>query len=139
MLDNTKLIFPGTGYAVAEGSIKSDARVTISSSFSSRVKSSIDTLKKSYPPAKVSGYGCNLSKPTVEQDIKILFKQIGEVDHIVYTAGDKLAFMSIQDITLESIQCAGHVRYFAPLLVAKVGSKYLNPGLRRRLCLRLEL
>jgi hypothetical protein len=117
MLDNAKLIFPGIGYAVAEGSIKPGASVIISSSFSSRVKSSIDALKKSYPSAKVSGYGCNLSKLTVEQDIKALFKQIGKVDHIVYTASDKLASISIQDMILESIQCAGRCDFLLLLLM----------------------
>jgi len=34
----------------------------------------------------------------------------------------------IQEITFENIQRAGQVRFFAPLLVAKVGSKYLSPG-----------
>jgi NAD(P)-dependent dehydrogenase (short-subunit alcohol dehydrogenase family) len=64
----------------------------------------------------------------VEQDIEALFKQTGKVDHIVFTAGDKLATVPIKESTYESIIRAGQVRFFAPLLVAKVGSKYLNPG-----------
>jgi NAD(P)-dependent dehydrogenase (short-subunit alcohol dehydrogenase family) len=64
----------------------------------------------------------------VEQDLEALFKQTGKVDHIVFTAGDKLATVSIHNSTYESILRAGQVRFFAPLLVAKVGSKYLNPG-----------
>lgn len=50
------------------------------------------------------------------------------MDHIVFTAGDKLATVSIHESTLKTIQAAGQVRFFAPLLVAKVGSKYLSPG-----------
>jgi len=48
------------------------------------------------------------------------------VDHIVFTAGDKLITQPLQDATYETIIKAGQVRFFAPLLVAKVGSKYLN-------------
>jgi NAD(P)-dependent dehydrogenase (short-subunit alcohol dehydrogenase family) len=72
------------------------------------------------------GFPCDLSKPNVEQDIEVLFKQVGKVDHIVFTAGDKLAAMPIQEITLEGIQKAGQIRFAAPLLVAKVGSRYLT-------------
>jgi len=118
----------GIGFAVAEASIESNARVTISSSSSTRVSSSVAALQKSYPSAQVSGYVCDLSQPTVEQDIEALFKQVGTVDHIVLTAGDKLATVPVQDITYEKILRAGQVRFFAPLLVAKVGSKYLSPG-----------
>lgn len=46
----------------------------------------------------------------------------------MFTAGDALAMIPIQDATLESIQKAGQIRFFAPLLVAKVAIKYLNPG-----------
>ncbi len=64
----------------------------------------------------------------MEQDLERLFKQTGKIDHIVFTAGDKLATVSIHESTYESILRAGQVRFFAPLLVAKVGSKYLSPG-----------
>jgi NAD(P)-dependent dehydrogenase (short-subunit alcohol dehydrogenase family) len=43
-------------------------------------------------------------------------------------SGDKLATTSIHDTTFESILAAGQVRFFAPLLVAKIGYKHLNPG-----------
>jgi len=102
--------------------------VTISSSNRSRVNGAVEALKKSYPSGKVTGYACDLSKPSLEKDIEALFEQTGKLDHIVFTAGDKLATIPLQESTLESIQRAGQVRFFAPLLVAKVGSKFLNPG-----------
>lgn len=86
------------------------------------------SLTSSYPDAIVAGYVCDLSTPTLEQNIEQLFVQTGNVNHIVFTAGDKLAQKSIHDITLEDIKAAGQVRFFAPLLVAKVGSKYLSAG-----------
>jgi len=69
-----------------------------------------------------------LSKPTLEQDLEALFEKTGKVDHIVFTAGDRLATTSLAESTLESIQRAGQIRFFAPLLVAKVGRKYLTGG-----------
>ncbi|KAL2062263.1 hypothetical protein VTL71DRAFT_6529 [Oculimacula yallundae] len=118
----------GIGYGVAEASIESGASVTISSSNPSRVESSIASLKTSYPSAVVSGHVCDLSKSTVEADIEALFEKTGKVDHVVFTAGDSLAQMKIEDITLEKFIQAGQVRFFAPLLVAKVAKKYLSPG-----------
>jgi hypothetical protein len=50
------------------------------------------------------------------------------LDHIVFTAGDKLAMIKLEELNYEKILKAGQIRFFAPLLVAKVGSKYLNPG-----------
>lgn len=85
-------------------------------------------LKKAYPSSKIAGYACDLSKPTLEKDLEALFEQTGKLDHIVFTAGDKLSTMPLPECTLEKIQQAGQVRFFAPLLVAKVGSRYLSPG-----------
>ena len=111
---------------MAEATLESGASVTISSSSTTRVESSIQKLKSSYPDSKVTGYACDLSKPSLEQDIEELFKKTGKIDHIVFTAGDKLAAMPLQEITLEGIQKAGQIRFAAPLLVAKVGSRYLS-------------
>ena len=120
----------GIGYGVAEALIESSANITISSSSPDRVKTAISSLQDSYPSAKTSikGFACDLSKPTLEQDLEALFEKTGKVDHIVFTAGDRLATTSLAESTLESIQRAGQIRFFAPLLVAKVGRKYLTGG-----------
>lgn len=118
----------GIGFAVAEASLASGARVTVSSSNPSKVDQTIQSLKASFAGGSVAGYTCDLSKPTVEQDLETLFSQVGKVDHIVYTAGDPLATVPVAEITYDKIIAAGQIRFFAPLLAAKVGSKYLNPG-----------
>lgn len=118
----------GIGYGVAEASLASGAQVTVSSSSQSRVDATVEKLKADFPDQKVAGYACDLSKPTVEQDLEALFSKVGKVDHIVYSAGDKLAAAPIQEITYEKIIAAGQLRFIAVLLTAKVGSKYLTPG-----------
>ncbi|KAJ4396119.1 hypothetical protein N0V93_000336 [Gnomoniopsis smithogilvyi] len=118
----------GLGFAVAEASLASGAHVTVSSSNPSRVESTLQKLKSSFPEATIAGHVCDLSKPTCEKDIEALFAKVGKVDHIVFTAGDKLATAPISEITYEKILAAGQIRFFAPLLVAKVGSKFLSPG-----------
>lgn len=118
----------GIGFAVAEGSLEAGARVTVSSSNPARVESAIQRLKSSFPNGTVAGHVCDLSKPTMEQDLEDLFAKVGTLDHLVYTAGDKIATGTIEDMSYESLLAAGQVRYFAAALAAKVGSKYLTPG-----------
>ena len=134
LADARILVFGGSsgiGYSVAEASLEFGASVIISSSQKSRVDDAIDRLLKTYPSAggRISGYACDLSSPSLEANILHLYTQCGsKLDHIVFTAGEKLAVMPIEDATLENIQKAGMVRFFAPLLVAKHAKKYLNAG-----------
>jgi NAD(P)-dependent dehydrogenase (short-subunit alcohol dehydrogenase family) len=118
----------GIGYAVAEASIENGARVTVSSSREASVKTTLERLSKSYPDTQVAGYACDLSKPSVEADVEALFQKVGTVDHVVYTAGDKLSTIPFQQITMEYFVKAGQLRFFAPFFVAKVGSRYLSAG-----------
>jgi len=100
----------GIGYCVAEACLEYGASFIISSSNQSRIKSSIDKLFKTYPSAKdrISGYACDLSSPELEANIQRLFEQCGgKLDHVVFTAGEKLAVAKLEDTTLESIQKTG--------------------------------
>ncbi|KAK0513122.1 hypothetical protein JMJ35_004108 [Cladonia borealis] len=121
----------GIGYCVAEASLESGASVIISSSNEERIKASVDKLLKTYPSAqgRVSGYPCDLSSPSLESNIEHLLSQCGgKLDHIVFTAGGRLAIQKLEDATLESIQKAAMIRFNAPLLLAKHVRKYLNDG-----------
>ncbi|EPE35027.1 NAD(P)-binding Rossmann-fold containing protein [Glarea lozoyensis ATCC 20868] len=118
----------GLGYAVAELSLESSAKVTISSSSPKRIETAVSKLKEAFPDAEVNGHACDLSGEDVESHIVELFEKVGKVDHVVFTAGDALASMKISEIDLKKIQTAGQIRFFAPLLVAKHAAKYLSPG-----------
>lgn len=118
----------GIGYAVAAGSLEAGARVTVSSSNPTRVATTVDKLKAAFPTATVAGYVCDLSQPTVEKDLEALFAQVGTLDHLVYTAGDKLHTGAVADMTYESLLAAGQVRFLAAALAVKVGHRYLTPG-----------
>lgn len=122
----------GIGYCVAEASLEFGASVIISSSRQSRIDSSIEKLLQTYPSAKgrIAGFPCDLSSPSVEANIEKLFEQCGapKFDHIVHTAGDRLATLKLQDATLDAMQAAAMVRFNSPLLLAKHAPKHLNPG-----------
>jgi len=122
----------GIGFAVAEASLESDATVTISSSKSTTIESAITRLTASYPTqasgGRLRGFTCDLAGADLEANVEKLFEQVGKVDHIVFTAGDRLAIKPLQEHTLASIQAAGQIRFFAPLIIAKIGSRYLSAG-----------
>ncbi len=102
--------------------------MTISSSNPTKIQNAIQRIKEEYPSAEISGFACDLLTPDLEENIKALFEKVGKVDHIVFTAGNALALNPLSAISYESIIQAGTVRFIAPLLVAKIGSKWLNEG-----------
>ena len=131
----------GIGYAVAEASLEHGAHVIISSSSPPRIDSALASLRKSYPsitkednnPDRLRGFPCDLASPDVESSLSTLLAQCcpseEKLDHIVFTAGDKLAIGGLHDLTLDKIHTAGQVRFAAPLLLAKhAWPRYLSEG-----------
>ncbi|KAL8686746.1 MAG: hypothetical protein Q9218_006895 [Villophora microphyllina] len=121
----------GIGFCVAEACLENKCTVILSSSQQSKIESSISRLLKTYPSARdrLSGHPCDLASPNVEDNIKSLFSKIGTVlDHIVFTAGDRLVTMPLKEVTLETIQRAGMVRFNGAMLLAKHAVEHLAPG-----------
>ncbi|KAL4961626.1 oxidoreductase, short chain dehydrogenase/reductase family [Aspergillus stella-maris] len=138
--DSTVLIIGGSsgiGLAVASLCVEAGAKVHIASSNPTRLQSSIDTLEQEArdPNSTVTGHVCNLSSENVERDLTRVFQNAAPIDHIVYTAGDALAIRPLDNINLEAIHKAGHVRFAVPLLVAKLAPAYMVPGYRSSITL----
>lgn len=97
----------GIGFCVAEACVESGAHVVISSSNQDRINTAVEKLKSSYPSAndKIFGLTVDLSKAeTLEDELKTLFEGTKEklngekLDHVVFTAGDALAMIKLQDM-----------------------------------------
>ncbi|VBB73087.1 Putative protein of unknown function [Podospora comata] len=74
----------GIGYAVADGSLASGAKVTISSSSQTKVDAAVSRLKSDYPSQTdtIVGFPADLCNPTtVEDDLDVLFKK-AESTHV---------------------------------------------------------
>jgi NAD(P)-dependent dehydrogenase (short-subunit alcohol dehydrogenase family) len=99
----------GIGFGVAEASLEQGAKVFISSSNEQRVQEAVGKLQGSYPSRKmdIKGFACNLKSEQVEDNIVELLKSCGNVDHIVFTAGDALKTSPLGDVTLDLIKEAG--------------------------------
>jgi NAD(P)-dependent dehydrogenase (short-subunit alcohol dehydrogenase family) len=129
----------GIGYGVAEACIEHGASVVISSSNQSRIDAAVSSIQAAYPSktSNISGHPVDLGTPaTLESELDQLFTAAvdkiggddGKLDHVVYTAGDALATVKIQDLTLDFITKAGQIRFFAPLLAAKFVQRHLVPS-----------
>ena len=119
----------GVGYCVAEACLASSARVTISSSTAATTEAAVASLRKSFSNSVVEGIPCDMSEPQgIEDRFHHVFQQTTNVDHIVFTAGDVHHPRSLENISYESIQASGQIRFMAPLLMAKVARTYLKPG-----------
>ncbi|CAE7014923.1 hypothetical protein CFE70_002592 [Pyrenophora teres f. teres 0-1] len=125
----------GIGFTVAEACIEHGALVTISSSNPERFSKAVARLQESYPSAKDRIWGLKVdlgNQETLEEELKGLFEKTVEtmggekLDHVVYTAGDALAPTGLADMSIQTIQRAGTVRFFAPLLLAKHIPTYLH-------------
>ncbi|KAK1758554.1 NAD(P)-binding protein [Echria macrotheca] len=115
----------GIGLAVAEGCLASGANVTISSSSPARVAAAAAKLSSAFPDRTVRGAVADLSKPTVDADLDELFRSVGDIDHVVYTAADALSLGGLDSVSVEGIHAAAHMRMVVPVLVGKMAARYL--------------
>jgi NAD(P)-dependent dehydrogenase (short-subunit alcohol dehydrogenase family) len=125
------------GIALAQALLEFGATVMFSSSRPSKVISVSKSLANDYPEAeeRISGHVCDLGSPNVESNIEALFGMVGEVDHIVYMAGDRLPEIDLEDVTLEKWEKCNQVRTIAAILVVKVGTRYLKKDCRSSIVL----
>ena len=118
----------GIGIAIAQGLIEFGATVYLSSSREDKINECIQSILAEYPSTKgrIFGYPCDLHSPQVEANLEQLFEKVSNVDHVVFMAGERLPTVSLEDITLDKMQMAFHIRTFAATLTAKVSARYLK-------------
>lgn len=115
----------GIGFAVAEAAIEHGAgEVILVSSRKARVQSAITRLVKAYPSSSVeiTGHVYNLGDgDMIEANIRDLFQKIGQLDHIVYTAGDAPMATPFLESDYAYIKKGGAIRFYGPILTALHG------------------
>jgi NAD(P)-dependent dehydrogenase (short-subunit alcohol dehydrogenase family) len=110
----------GFGLATAIAAADEGAEVIVVSSQQKRVDEALNTL-----PANSKGYTANLAD---EQQVENLFKQIGEFDHLVFTAGETLQLSNLVDVKLDESRQFFNLRYWGALMAAKYGSPFIRKG-----------
>ena len=112
--------------------------MAITSSSAAKLATKIAQLQGLYPSAKdrVTGHVCNLAdEANLEQNIATLFASTGELDHVVYTAGDSLGMKPLDEIDYDFAKKAGLVRFFSVLFVGKYAARYLKKSPRSSITL----
>ncbi|KAI0181205.1 putative short chain dehydrogenase/ reductase [Hypoxylon sp. FL1284] len=120
----------GMGFSVAKLALAENMRVVISSSNEARVKDAVSRLKAASPSGNVTGYTIDLAGEDPESRLQKLFTDATAsepLDHIVYTAG-RAQGKPIAEIDLESAIQLARVPLLVPILVAKLGPKFLRSG-----------
>ncbi|MFF0257025.1 SDR family oxidoreductase [Micromonospora zamorensis] len=110
----------GIGLATATRAAREGAQVVVASRNQRSVDRALATL-----PTGTQGYVANLTDPG---DVARLFQGLGPFDHLVYTAGEPLALMSVDALNLAAARTAFDLRYFGSLSAVNAALPYLLPG-----------
>jgi NAD(P)-dependent dehydrogenase (short-subunit alcohol dehydrogenase family) len=103
----------GIGLAVAALAIQEGASVVVASGTKDRVQKAIKQLGP-----EADG---NVLNVLVEDQVDEFFQVVGEVDHLVYTAGDALTIAQSGTLSLKDAKQRFDVRYWGAYLAVKFG------------------
>lgn len=110
----------GIGLATAKAAAAEGANVVIVSSNQQRINNALKEL-----PQGSEGYAVDLSE---ESNIKTFFKGIGQFDHLVYTAGENLSLIYLNDLEMKKAHSFFNIRYWGAIAALKYGAPHINKG-----------
>ncbi len=110
----------GIGLATARAAAAEGAAVTIAASDEGRLRAALATLPSDGESAVVDVRN--------ESDLRGLFSHVGELDHLVYTAGDGLAVKPLSELTLEEARQQFEVRFWGAVAAVKCAAPQMSPG-----------
>lgn len=108
----------GIGLATAKAAAAEGAKVVIVSSNQQRIDQALTEL-----PTGSEGYQVDL---TNENRIASFFNQIGEFDHLVYTAGEGIKLSNLADTQLDEARTYFNIRYWGAFLAVKYGYPHMS-------------
>jgi NAD(P)-dependent dehydrogenase (short-subunit alcohol dehydrogenase family) len=103
----------GIGYATAQAAARAGAEVVIASRSPERAAAGLG----------VRGFAVDLNGSA-----EGLFAELGEFDHLVYTAGEPLTLMPIADLDVDRARDFFGLRYFGALDAVRAAVPHLRPG-----------
>lgn len=110
----------GIGFATAKAAAEEGAEVIIVSSNQERLNKALNQL-----PGNAQSFAVDLSD---EQQIATLFTGIGNLDHLVYTAGETLQLGNVADTDVDVAKKFFNVRYWGAFSAVKYASANINAG-----------
>jgi NAD(P)-dependent dehydrogenase (short-subunit alcohol dehydrogenase family) len=110
----------GMGLATARAAAAAGAVVTIASSDQERVKAALAGLPDTCDGAVLDTRD--------EAGVAALFARVGELDHVVYTAGDSAGPRALTDLSLDAARQLFEVRFWGTVSAVKHAAPRIRPG-----------
>jgi NAD(P)-dependent dehydrogenase (short-subunit alcohol dehydrogenase family) len=110
----------GMGLATARAAGAAGAAVTIASSDQGRLDTALAALPGGCDGAVVDTRS--------EADLAALFARVGDLDHLVYTAGDALGQRALKDLPLDEARQLFEVRFCGAIAAVKHAAPRIRPG-----------
>nr|WP_068890993.1 SDR family oxidoreductase [Pedobacter panaciterrae] len=110
----------GIGLATAKAAAKEGALLTVVSSSQQKVDEALTIL-----PEGSKGFAADLG---IEKQIAQLFEEIGEFDHLVFTAGDSLKFSALPGLNIEEAKQSYNLRFWGAIMAAKHAAPLIKAG-----------
>jgi NAD(P)-dependent dehydrogenase (short-subunit alcohol dehydrogenase family) len=110
----------GIGLATAKAAARRGAEVTVVS----RQPASVDRALTELPPG-ARGQAADLTDPAL---VWRLFGDLGDIDHLVFTAGEPLALMDMAALDQDKAREFFALRYFGALGAVHAALPHLQPG-----------
>ncbi|HET6192992.1 MAG TPA: SDR family oxidoreductase [Trebonia sp.] len=110
----------GIGLATARAAARAGAEVTVIS----RQQASVDRALADLPPG-ARGRAGDLTDPALAGQ---LFDDLGDINHLVFTAGEPLALMDLAALDLDKARQFFNLRYFGALWAVHAAVPHLDPG-----------
>ncbi|MFJ6738387.1 SDR family oxidoreductase [Streptomyces sp. NPDC091279] len=110
----------GMGLATARAAAAAGAAVTIASSDQGRLTGALAQLPDACDGAVVDTRD--------EAGVAALFDRVGELDHVVYTAGDTVRPQPLADLPLDAARELFEVRFWGAVATVKHAARRIRPG-----------
>ncbi|MEU0505628.1 SDR family oxidoreductase [Nocardia sp. NPDC005998] len=110
----------GIGFTVASAAAEKGAKVTVVSSHRVNVDRALAAL-----PAGSTGLVADL---TDSDQVRAVFGELGELDHLVYTAGEALLLSPLADLDVVAARKFFELRYFSVLTAVQAAARGLRLG-----------
>jgi NAD(P)-dependent dehydrogenase (short-subunit alcohol dehydrogenase family) len=110
----------GIGQATARATAAAGAEVIVASASQSRVDRAV-----AESPNPVTGLVLDV---TDGREVESSFAKVGELDHLVYTAGEALVLSPLDDLDVDRARAFFEVRYFGALRVVRTAAPRIREG-----------
>jgi NAD(P)-dependent dehydrogenase (short-subunit alcohol dehydrogenase family) len=110
----------GIGLAVARAAIEAGAEVLVASAKQSSVDRALRDL-----PAGATGRIIDVADISA---VASFFAEVGELDHLIYTAGEALVLMPLAELDIDQARELFQTRYFGALTVVQAAASRIRDG-----------